>query len=474
MTKPAGVGIGLLKCRPKSVKRCSSIGQMVLLGKPHFDHCARGYFWITARARTSSWGDNQLLTGKRKTLTEQCLNLRRMAEMDEMCINPRQLFVKGIEHALPCRNCWQCRANRVNDLVGRCIAESKHAQLAECVTLTYGSDKSPGIRRTTTPSAAVLTYADVQKWFKRLRFDGYRFRYVIAGEKGELKGRCHWHALMFWEHGSPLPQHPPYDGPEEGRWWHDPHWTKHPDSAGGHSHWKLFHEDSAKYVCKYVLKDLDAEKEAVESENIPAPQSIIRWSKKPLLGAPYFTALAGRYVEQGLVPTKPAYRFPEIIVKKTGLPREYWMNEATCDYFCAALVEQWQAKYGKHPLHTSHSDFLADYEDRKAQRLTTDAMERRRYSRAPKEQPMDLVTGEFYPFAFDELRNVYVALCDNGEEMFWSYDDWGNLGWQSAIKTRSEVAPSSNGYVRNRARGPTEGPAMSGSSERYRKASNGD
>ncbi|TIS17093.1 MAG: hypothetical protein E5X07_34615, partial [Mesorhizobium sp.] len=153
-----------------------------------------------------------------------------------MCANPRHL-PDGIEVA--CHKCWQCRENRINDWVGRCIAESKTARATHSITLTYGRDDA-GIEDHLR--AALLTYSDVQKYLKRLRKDGYPCRYFVAGEYGSEKGRAHWHLIIFWQ--DRVPEH------ELNRRFLQKHWTH------GWSHWELPSYASIRYVMKYISKDI--------------------------------------------------------------------------------------------------------------------------------------------------------------------------------------------------------------------------
>ena len=72
-----------------------------------------------------------------------------------MCVTPSHLPEIG---PVACRNCWQCRKNRINDYVGRCLAEQKFSDKALAVTLTYADSDSA--------NASILTYSDFQKFMK--------------------------------------------------------------------------------------------------------------------------------------------------------------------------------------------------------------------------------------------------------------------------------------------------------------------
>ena len=85
-----------------------------------------------------------------------------------MCITPNKLD-DGTEVA--CRKCKLCNRNRVNDLVGRCIAESRYSKKTYAVTLTYANDA--GV------NAVTLVFKDVQDFLKRLR-KRFDVRYFVA------------------------------------------------------------------------------------------------------------------------------------------------------------------------------------------------------------------------------------------------------------------------------------------------------
>ena len=116
-----------------------------------------------------------------------------------MCISPRTLR-DGTQ--VVCRECWRCRRARVDDVIGRCIAEMRTTPVGvHSVSLTYGRDRdesSVTYGEAEHERAVVLTYSDVQKLMKLLRVNGYPCRYLVVGEYGSRKGRAHWHAIFFW------------------------------------------------------------------------------------------------------------------------------------------------------------------------------------------------------------------------------------------------------------------------------------
>lgn len=89
--------------------------------------------------------------------------------------------------SIPCGKCIGCRQDRSRDWGVRCYHESLCYSRNAFVTLTY----------TEAPEKGSLY--DLQCFFKRLRYAGYKVRYFACGEYGTLSGRFHYHALIFGE-----------------------------------------------------------------------------------------------------------------------------------------------------------------------------------------------------------------------------------------------------------------------------------
>lgn len=100
---------------------------------------------------------------------------------------------------LPCGLCVGCRLARGQSWAVRAVHESRLYDRNCFVTLTYDDDN--------IPEHGSLRYADVQRFFKRLRKrfqgdslapSGHRpVRYLVAGEYGSRTLRPHYHALLF-------------------------------------------------------------------------------------------------------------------------------------------------------------------------------------------------------------------------------------------------------------------------------------
>lgn len=189
-----------------------------------------------------------------------------------MCNSPNILRDGNL---VACRKCSQCRDFRVQTWVGRCIAESKTAVATTTLELTYGRDENGNESH---PRAAILTYSDVQRYFKQLRNRGFPARYLITGEMGSKKGRAHWHGIVFWQkaiptimldygnnswHRAKRPE--PVEVPIEWETrFNEPCWPH------GFSFWQTVQKGREKgsimYACKYLQKDVDD----------PASQSRVR------------------------------------------------------------------------------------------------------------------------------------------------------------------------------------------------------
>lgn len=89
---------------------------------------------------------------------------------------------------LPCGKCIGCIKDRARDWSVRCYHESLCHERNSFVTLTYRD-----------PAPVALVKSDLQGFFKRLRFHGYKFRYFGVGEYGSKTKRPHYHVLFFGE-----------------------------------------------------------------------------------------------------------------------------------------------------------------------------------------------------------------------------------------------------------------------------------
>lgn len=213
----------------------------------------------------------------------------------------------------------------MDDFIGRCIAEQLTSRRTLALTLTYAG---------TTVNSVVLVYRDVQNFLKSLRNHGYRVRYVCAGEYGALKGRAHWHLILFFS-GDKLPQVLIGSRIEWGHWPHGLVYFQEPDYGG------------FKYLMKYALKSYH--------------QSSVRnftLSKKPPIGSLFFDQLASDIAAQGLALHDARYSFSHVVKRFPDgeyRPREFMLQGVVRKQFIERYLEEYRFLWRKEPAGT---DFL--------------------------------------------------------------------------------------------------------------------
>lgn len=91
---------------------------------------------------------------------------------------------------LPCGKCIGCIKDYRNSWAVRILLEASLYEKNSFITLTYSSDFLPVDN---TPSRL-----EIVKFFKRLRKEiKTPIRYFYCGEKGDMSGRAHYHAIIF-------------------------------------------------------------------------------------------------------------------------------------------------------------------------------------------------------------------------------------------------------------------------------------
>jgi hypothetical protein len=163
----------------------------------------------------------------------------------------------------------------------RGLAELATSTAAHHLTLTYGD------RGEFVPSTA-FQFENVQKAFKRIRKAGYPVRYMGARENGPLKGRAHFHLIVFWK--GEVPPLPPADTVKQ-MWDFWPHGFTYVQSVG---------PESLRYVIKYARKDLHA----------GGGNARLIVSLKPGIGAEWIRGYAEEWARQGLFPRELHYEPP--------------------------------------------------------------------------------------------------------------------------------------------------------------------
>jgi hypothetical protein len=276
-----------------------------------------------------------------------------------MCLTPVEIEPETL---VACRECRLCRENRVNDYVGRCIAEQKTADATFSVTFTYAGEGA---------QIAVLRYEDFRNAIRAInerlrradrkakRPKGTSYvRFIVAGEYGSKKGRAHWHAILFFYGWSP--EVIPAEKVEARDPWDVvlPRWRR--DDAArinwagwkhGYSYFQPVDYGGMAYVLKYTLKDQ-------QSRSVSSHLSM---SKRPPLGHEWFMARAEEYVAKKLHPQSFEYSFPDV-KKKDGQRRKFWIQGKTRDNFLRHYFNCWRERWGEDPpLHEVIGNHVGKY-----------------------------------------------------------------------------------------------------------------
>nr|QJB21353.1 MAG: replication initiator protein [Microvirus sp.] len=229
---------------------------------------------------------------------------------------------------VPCSKCPACIANRKNDWTGRLNAEGMCAAATYFVTLTYRDEPED------------FQYRDVQLMLKRLRKAAaernFSVRFFCVGERGNKKGRIHWHLLLFLDR--PINFLIPKPG-ELWRFW--PHgWTQLKRVE------KSDMLRSIRYVSKYAIKSMGQDDKSCR----------MRCSMKPLIGSAFLDAYAVDLANAGL-PAKGWYNLPGTVYtagRKAGAPIRFRLTHAAARRFARIYMETWDTRYpGRLYPHTS-------------------------------------------------------------------------------------------------------------------------
>ena len=186
---------------------------------------------------------------------------------------------------VPCNKCLACRKNYSFMWAQRMMHELRFHNEACFTTLTY-EDKH-------LPKYGSLSKRDVQLFLKRLRKDGFKFRYYIGGEYGERRGRPHYHGILFGV--SHLRQ------PNIERAW-----------KKGFADCREVNHARCNYVAQYITKKLNADNPRYTQGGIIPEFSLM--SRKPGIGVAFLEKYGKEMHNRG-------YNFHE--GKKVGLPKFY-------------------------------------------------------------------------------------------------------------------------------------------------------
>ncbi len=261
-----------------------------------------------------------------------------------MCTSPSFVWVKRgaewIKTPAPCDRCWSCKENYVNDWVGRCLCEAATAEVSVTLSLTYASPLNP-----LDLSNRVVNPYHFQLFIKRLRKAGHKIRYLVAGEYGDLKGRSHFHAILFFrvlkDQGKPAPKLENRKAFIENPSIAQPLSRQMPQQDMCHiREWPHGHveadwscsEKSIRYCCEYLYTD--GKRTAWMSQ-----------SKKPPLGFYWFAENAVLNQEYGVLPSSFEYMPPGGKPGKkylmTGATRRDYLNLICKDRAKRANMSKW-------------------------------------------------------------------------------------------------------------------------------------
>jgi len=176
------------------------------------------------------------------------------------------------------------------------------------ITLTYAPRDDLAER--------VITPRHLQDFIRALRKRGHKIRYIACGEVGKLRARAHFHVIVFGRGNRPDIPHKAMARVAE---W--PHGHVFADWTAD--------ERALRYVCKYVLKG--------------EGQSWVTMSKKPPLGAAFFSEKAAEACRLGVFPSSFQYLPPGGQRK-----RPYLMTGATRRDYLLALVAGMPGIAGEH------------------------------------------------------------------------------------------------------------------------------
>lgn len=120
------------------------------------------------------------------------------------CRFPVVIYRGAQRDLVRCGKCLGCRITRREYWTGRMLLESSSHASSRFVTLTYP--------REVLADDASLDYAELQSWLRNMRRSHGKFRFFAVGEYGDLRGRGHWHVMMFgakydlglWPNGGPF------------------------------------------------------------------------------------------------------------------------------------------------------------------------------------------------------------------------------------------------------------------------------
>lgn len=237
---------------------------------------------------------------------------------------------------VPCGRCHACLISRSSSWALRSMMEYKAVDERACfLTLTYDDD---------FVADGMLHKRDLQLFFKRFRFAGFKFRYFACGEYGEQTARPHFHVLVFgvsFDEIEMMMSHRQYCS--NGVRGNLPFWSF------GFVHLGTVSEASCQYVAKYILK-ASAPSDSFDMYGYSKHKPFQVMSRRPALGNSYMCKhykriLSGRdplirfmCMDENATPTLPRFvrdRCEEIEFLESGFdPAVSELHEIRRDNRC--------------------------------------------------------------------------------------------------------------------------------------------
>lgn len=212
-----------------------------------------------------------------------------------MVFSGKDALIEGHLQTLPCGGCIGCRIDRAEAWAIRAHHEARMHQFefgtgSAFLTLTFDREH--------LPASNSVSLAKMQEFLKALRYRvKVPIRYLLCGEYGELRGRAHYHVLVF---GYDFPDRRPWRKTRNGHQLFKSEllslaWTEGEALVGNVSY------QSARYVGSYVLKKRggeDAEahytrQSPVDGEWYRVEPEFASMSLKPGLGESWFRKFSG-------------------------------------------------------------------------------------------------------------------------------------------------------------------------------------
>lgn len=199
----------------------------------------------------------------------------------------RSLIRPGHYIPIDCGRCRSCIFKAVMAKTGAMLCEAQFSGEVAFLTMTYRPDAGSSFRADLADK--MLMPHHIRAFRESLRRDPYygKFRSVIVGEYGDLRGRAHWHCILYSAPGEPLPEFD-YNCRSEFKHWQHGHTYAEPNPGA----------KSFSYVAAYCLKTM------AEGSMFGRPSQLhISSSRRPVIGHQGFRAQAERAADFQVPPS---------------------------------------------------------------------------------------------------------------------------------------------------------------------------